>query len=76
MRCFFLISLSNYFSIFTFDLIVSKTTKANRAYGYGMQCWQMARSGMDTFDAQRIITDSIHNNVPPSYQDDHDPYAP
>ena len=29
---------------------------------------------MDPFDAQKIITDSIFNNIPPSYQGD--PYAP
>ena len=74
MRRFFLITLSTYFSIFTFDLIISKKTKADSAYGYGMQWCQMTRSGMDPFDSWKIITDSIFNNVPPSYQGD--PYAP
>ena len=74
MRKFFLIASSAYCLIFIFELIVPRKLKADSAYGYGMQWCQMARSGMDPFDAQKIIQDAVVNNVPPSYQGD--PYAP
>ena len=74
MRRFFWTTLSFYCSIFIFDLTTSKKLNADSAFGYGMQWCQMTRSGMDPFDSWKIITDSIFNNVPPSYQGD--PYAP
>ena len=51
------------------------SVKADNAFGYGMQMCQMMSSGMDPFEAQKIVSDSIMNNVPPSYQRG-DPYAP
>ena len=56
-------------------LALPTAVKADNAYGYGMQMCQMMSSGMDPFEAQKIINNSIMNNVPPSYQRG-DPYAP
>jgi len=56
-------------------LALPTAVKPDNAYGYGMQMCQMMSSGMDPFEAQKIINNSIMNNVPPSYQRG-DPYAP
>ena len=56
-------------------LALPTAVRADNAFGYGMQMCQMMSSGMDPFEAQKIISDSVMNNVPPSYQRG-DPYAP
>ena len=44
-------------------LALPTAVNADNAYGYGMQLCQMMRSGMDPSDAEKIVNDSIRENI-------------